>query len=580
MNVLKSLKENMKQGKEFRNKMNVAFRDLRADFDVSTIYSSKEKLKELKSLNIDILDNVSSLATSASKTNGLIAGSRGTGKSHLFLLARDNINSTGENFCVYINLKEHLKINGKYFVDERFYTWIILNQFIEQLEIAFINTTDEEDIIDKIFSHFNRTEKKKKTQFKNLYIRIKDILKCGETSFHSFNSKETFNQNNEVTSNAKVNAKLSIKDAVVGSELSQGTKESVQESKDFETYGFIDLNTLKKYIIQLKELLNLKSVIFFYDEWSILEKKNQDKLSELIRGLSISPIFHWIAYIPYMTSLGVLEKAADFTSNIELDRKYIYEENKEACLKYFRKFANKRLEAVFGSNIFNIDSLLSNANLDILVKAGMGNTRDFGVILNYCWDNYKDDYLSGKEYERFNLKRHVYQAIKKLGEDKESNLSNSKSKYTKKLWIEIQKFVDVKKYTHFCIEDSTNNANFINDIEFQELMYYRILHLRKKGVSRKNSGGNRLDLYACDISGIFSKIFETKSQENRIEIVTNSEVIHDKIRRYIFDLANIMNDYRVQEGKQIICQCKRIITSDMELAWELGMCPFCKTPFK
>lgn len=580
MVILKSLKENMKQEKKFIDMMDTAFCDLRSDYDVSTIYTSNNKLEELKKLNVDILGSVSSLAVKAPKTNGLVAGSRGTGKSHLLLLARHKINSDGKNFCVYINLKSHLKIDGKYFVDERFYSWVILNHFIEQLENSIKSTTNEGDIIEKIFNQFNKKEKKKQKQFYDLYNQIKNIIKAGEVSFHSFNTKEAVNQNSELVSNTTLNTNLSINDVSIKSGINETKKDNIQQLKNFESSFFIDLNTLKKYIIQIKELLNLGSIIFFYDEWSVLQKENQEKLSELIRGLSTSPIFHWIAYIPYMTSLGVLEKAADFTSNFGLDRKYIYEENKDICLKYFKEFANNRLNFVFNSDVFYIDSLLSNTNFDILVKACMGNTRDFGIILNYSWENYKRDYLSGKIYQKISLKKHIYPAIKQLGGEKESNLDKSKSNYSKKLWIEIKKFVDQRKYTHFCIEDNTDNINYVNDIEFQELMFYRLLHLRAKDLSGKDAGDYKLDLYACDVSSIFPKIFEVKSQDMKINIVSDSNLIHDKIRRYIFNLSEIMNKYRIEEGKQIQCSCGRMITSDMKLAFEIGKCPYCGTPFK
>lgn len=118
----------MLYGEEFREKMNIVFEDLRADFDVSTSYKSKERIEKLKSINFDISNDVETIASKAKVSNGLISGSRGTGKSHLMLLSRDKINNTKKNFCVYINLKEHSIVESSLISMDRYYLWVILRE--------------------------------------------------------------------------------------------------------------------------------------------------------------------------------------------------------------------------------------------------------------------------------------------------------------------------------------------------------------------------------------------------------------------------------------------------------------------
>lgn len=576
MDIKKSLKENMYYGKAFIDRMDIVFEDLRADFDLSTLYKSKKRIDKLKEINVDITKDIDTIANKAVITNGLISGSRGTGKSHLMLLARDSINSSKKSFCVYINLKEHNIIESINISKERYYLWIILKEFKKQLDSLFIN--NEENKFNKILDYFDLSKKSKKNEFEKKYLEVEGLIREGDREFLSLISNLKVTKGKEGTLNSEFEGKgerglLGAKLALKAS--SKASKETIDNK---ETYRLIDINTIKNYIIEFKELLEIDSIVFFYDEWSSVSEENQIVLSKLIKGLSISPIFHWIAYVKYMSTLGVLEQTSDITTCKDLDLKYIYEENSEICTMYFKGLANKRIENILGKTPFNIDSLVTKSNLDVIIKASMGNTRDFGIILNYSFENYKEEFLAGREFERLHLTRHIAKAIKKLGNEKENNLEKAGSKYTNKLWLEIQKYISSTNYTHFCIENSVENSNFLKDIEFQELMYYRLLHLRKVDIKGKESGSFKLNVYSCDVSSMYFEIFNVKNQDKKIELVTNQEIINNKIRRYIFKISDIINRYRVEEGKQIICKCGGIITKDMTYALEKGICIYCGNP--
>lgn len=576
MDIKKSLKKNMNYGKAFREKMDIVFEDLRADFDVATLYKSKERIEKLKAINFDVTKDIETIANKAIITNGLISGSRGTGKSHLMLLARETINSNKKSFCVYISLKEHNIIENLNISAERYYLWVILRELKKQLDTLFIN--DEENKLSRILDYFNLTKKSKISEFQKKYLEVEDIIKEGDREFLSLIGRIKVTEGEEDSLNSEIEGKLDkgllgIKKALKAS--SKATRESID---DRELYSLIDINIIKNYIIEFKELLELESIVFFYDEWSSISEDNILILSNIIKALSISPIFHWIAYVKSRGTLGVLEQTTDMPTCKDLDLKYIYEEDRYLCVSYFRGLANKRIESIFGKTKFNIDSLVTNDNLDRIIKASMGNTRDFGIILNYAFDFYKEDFFAGKEFERLHLTRHIAKAIKKLGVEKENNLQASKSKYTSKLWIEVQKYVSSTNCTHFSIEDSVENSNFINDIEFNELIYYRLIHLRKANVQGKEVGKPKLNIYCCDVTSMYSEIFDAKNPSKKIELVLNQEVINNKVRRYIFRISDIMNSYRVEEGKQIICKCGKIITEDMTYALEKGICIYCGNP--
>jgi hypothetical protein len=211
----------------------------------------------------------------------------------------------------------------------------------------------------------------------------------------------------------------------------------------------------------------------------------------------------------------------------------------------------------------------------------MGNTRDFGVILNKAWENFKNDYLTtGKN--RIISKKHVKKAIKSLAEEKLDNLQKKASnKYSERLWNEVVDFTKSKTHTHFCIELSEQNIDFLKEDEFEDLLYHRLVHLRNKDYPNKEGGQPRLAIYAVDASTLFFEIFETTSARKKIKLFTDSNTVHNQTRRYIFDLKKSINNFRMEQGKQIQClnsECKRIITEDMKYAWEHKVCIYCSTP--
>lgn len=77
----------------FIENMNRAFSDLRADYELS-MDSTCEKINELKSLHVDVKNHLSDLTSWSRNSSGVISGLRGTGKTHLFMLARSALNST------------------------------------------------------------------------------------------------------------------------------------------------------------------------------------------------------------------------------------------------------------------------------------------------------------------------------------------------------------------------------------------------------------------------------------------------------------------------------------------------------
>lgn len=575
------LLDSIKNEENFINNMDSVFRDLRADFDVSSLSYAKNKIKELQKVNVDSSGDVATIATLSVASNGVISGLRGTGKSHLLLLSRNEINIKKKSICVYINLKEHFNIGGTPLLDERFYVWVILTQTKNQLSLlnSEIGEDKNKNIIKIIADYFNKDEKKIQGNLESIFDEMDSLISFGEKEMNELSIDNDIESKQEHNNSCEVKGKCGITSAEVSSGVTNSEKDSCNESKKYQSQIVLNINSLKHLLVKVVEILDLESIVFFYDEWSSRSNIEQEKLSKLIQALSTSPLYHWIAYIPYKSSLGILELTADMPHVKELDLKYIYEENNNICRDYFLKFANKRIESIFKEITFSIEDIIRNDSIDMLVKACMGNTRDFGILLYKAWTNYKNDILSKKIYHIIN-KRHIVDAIKSLSREKLENLRTNENQYIEKLWNEIIRFVGDKKHTHFCIELNKENQNFIKQDEFQSLLYHRLIHLRKNDIPPKDGGEYRLAMYAVDISTIHSRIYETRSDNKKIKAVTDINIIHNQIRRYVFNLADIINGFRVEQGKQIICKnCSRPITKDMKLAWEWKKCIYCGEEF-
>ncbi|RWS40142.1 hypothetical protein EKA14_24660 [Bacillus mycoides] len=540
-------------------------------------------LEALKEFHVDVTGEVATLGVVARESNGIIRGLRGTGKSHLMLITRDDINSSKEHLCIYINLQEHLSIGGNIIVQEKFYVWVLLKQLEKQIKYIIEDGKDKSTrkINVNTFVNFFKKDRDREVQEKleHVFKRLDELLMYGEKEFCDFeferSEEKKVNQHRKGAIKAQVNATPSFEASV---------EESIEDgeavSRKLKVKSALNLETLKSFLIELINILGINGITFFYDEWSTLSKSDQEVLSKLIRALSSAPLYHWIAYIPYKSTLGVLEPTADLPHTLDLDLQFIYEENNKVCANYFREFINKRLNMVFGTSKFNASPLLRNELIELLVKSSMGNTRDFGVMLNKAWNNYKHDYLATKK-NRVISKKHIERAIKSLAEEKMSNLQEKAvSKYSERLWADLVKFVSLKSHTHFCVEMSDKNIDYLKEAEFTDLLYHRLLHLRKKDYSPKDGDGTRLSIYSVDVSVLFFEIFETRSTEKKINLVTDVDTIHNQVRRYIFNVEDFVSQYRIEQGKQIKCinpDCKKIITEDMKYALQNNVCTFCGT---
>ena len=173
---------------EMTERMDRAFSDLRADFELS-INASAEKIEELRETNVDVDNHLQNLISFSTNSSGIVSGLRGTGKTHLMLLARSIINEKFINdpscgtFCVYLNAKRFTlptHSNGAEVFDRAFSVFIY-DELALQLKVL-LEKLKEGTILEKFLRHFSGDKRRMINNVENAVKKLlafKSIVKIG-----------------------------------------------------------------------------------------------------------------------------------------------------------------------------------------------------------------------------------------------------------------------------------------------------------------------------------------------------------------------------------------------------------------
>lgn len=163
--------------KNFIDNMNKAFSDLRADYEL-TMDSSTEKIRELQELHVDVKNHLSDLTSLSRKSSGTICGLRGTGKTHLMLLARYNLNNElwkkeqDNNLCIYLNMKRLcLPENCDDDTFNRVFSIFIYEELSEQL-LIILKALQDKNLIERIQSRFKKKDRSIQSNIQKALLSI------------------------------------------------------------------------------------------------------------------------------------------------------------------------------------------------------------------------------------------------------------------------------------------------------------------------------------------------------------------------------------------------------------------------
>ena len=578
----------------FIDRMNKAFSDLRADYEL-TMDSSQEKINELSLLHVDVKNHLSDLASWSRKSSGTVCGLRGTGKTHLLLLARHRINSSlwksedDNNLCIYLNMKR-LCLPDSFDTDvfNRVFSIFIYEEISSQLLIV-IKMFQDKSLIEKVRNLFSKKEKNIQT---NLQQAIKIICNMiviaheGNELFRnigtgSYEEENSFRNIYEIVSGLN----LSIKELIPEFTISFDEKIMADTSARFKennTYlQYLNVKTVRNQLIEIISLLGIDSISFYVDEWEKISTidRCQECAAAYIDKIMDDPLYFWISIVPYRGGLYCLDNGADLQHQINLDESLIFEasdQDRILCINYFKELVNKRLNQYFPGCDYEYSMLFNtNDNFSRLVLASMGNTRDFGTMLLKCWSEYqtyrKSPLSPGRPFKYISSSM-IASAIKDNGDKKYSNIEADAN--IVKVWNDIKNYCISKNSSHFAIEEKTESVECLREKEFSELVYHRLLHMRKAHVPAKDTNiDNKLIIYAIN----YAATYTLHAQDRKMSFITEYKTIHDRVRRYIYNPKEILDKIRISEGTVFPCiSCgMQIKPGVMKAAWEKNSCPFC-----
>lgn len=578
---------------KFISNMNRAFTDLRADYEL-TMDSSYEKINELRSLHVDIKNHLSDLTDWSRNSSGTISGLRGTGKTHLLMLARNNLNSTlwdvkeNQNLCIYLNLKR-LCLPETFDQDlfNRAFSVFLYDEVAKQL-LQILSSLSEQNKLKQFLSIFNAKKRRAKENLEKAIMSIyefKQIAYSGNERFTelkagSLEIEDYTHLLNEFS--AKMNESLSLADAGFSLDLNTASLEEVSNHlKTNNTYlQYLNFQSVREHLISIISLLKLDSIAFYVDEWEKISYNPdlQKYTAFFIDRIIDTPLYFWISIVPYRGYLYTLDNGADLQHQINLDDSLVFESSyndKVLCINYFKELIDKRLNYYFSDPRINFNLLFnSETNFEKLVLASMGNTRDFGTMLLKCWSEYQSyrnsPLVQGRPYKYISSPM-IIAAIKDNGDKKISNLNNSDK--TLAVWNDIINFCLSKKSSHFAINETQIELECLRKKEFSDLIYHRLLHFRKAHVPAKDvTTIDKLSIYAINYACSYNLHTESK-----ISFITEYKTIHDRVRRYIYYPSKILQQLQIKEGEVFpCCNCGGIINIlVMKAAWDNNACPFC-----
>lgn len=580
--------------KYFIDSMNKAFSDLRADYEL-TMDTSLEKIEELNQLHVDVKNHLSDLTSLSRKSSGTICGLRGTGKTHLMLLARHNLNSNlwksekDNNLCIYLNMKRLcVPDNCDDDTFNRVFSIFIYDEISTQL-LIILKAMQGKSLLEKVQKIFNKRGKNLQSSLKKAIMcvyRMNTIAHEGNEQIRNIGvgSYEKEDSNKEMYE-LVYGLNSSLKELVPGIDISLDEKEISETTERLKTNNtycqYLNVKTVRDQLIDVISLLGIDSITFYVDEWEKISSINkcQERTASYIDKIIDDPLYFWIGIVPYRGGLYCLDNGADLQHQINLDESLIFEASEQErtlCINYFKEIVNRRLNYYFPDNMYTYKIMFNTEdNFARLVMASMGNTRDFGTMLLKCWSGYQSyrklPLPPGRPFKYVSYQM-IVDAIKDNGDKKFSNIESESD--VVKVWNDIKNYCISKKSSHFAIEEKTESLECLREYEFSELIYHRLLHMRRAHVPAKDTDiENKLSIYAINYAATFS----LHSQDKKMSFITEYKSIHDRVRRYIYNPKEILDNIKISHGKIFPCiSCsKPIDPNSMTAAWEKNSCPFC-----
>jgi len=287
-----------------------------------------------------------------------------------------------------------------------------------------------------------------------------------------------------------------------GGEASKEVASTKRVSTGQEIYR-VNFGTVGIAMKRIVETLPGSRLWILIDEWSEVPLDLQPLLADLIRRaiLPVRGATVKIAAIEQRSRLLTVDPAvghigiqvgADVTPAINLDDHMVFDNDEDAAVDFFKNLVFKHVEAALG-----IENIPAPKNVAALISEGFTQGNAFSEVVRACEGVPRDaihilSHAAQKATAETISVSHVRNAAQLWYQgSKDTAVSANESAKELLQWI-IDKVIKERQTKAFLLEAGTKDP--LIDFLYDE----RVLHVLRKGISAKDSPGKRFNVYGID----------------------------------------------------------------------------------
>ncbi|KHS93049.1 chromosomal replication initiator protein DnaA [Pectobacterium parvum] len=553
---------------EIRNCISKLANNIRAEkIDYSSyleLYSGDENIRNINNIN-----------------NSVIYGRRGSGKTHLLkALSEDVLNDFSKDkiFPVYIDLRRIIPLIPTSSESQDVNAVLIFKYLIQEVSYSLYQNIPT-------ILEMSEFDTKNQILFE---IKLSELKELFSELYLEFDGRELKKTNDLTVSEEEVKSINGGLEVSKNPSLKLSAEGSIKESKKTEVRMHISILHITNTIEKIIESLGVRYIMILLDEWSEISKDTQPALAEIIKKtFSAISVITKIAAIPNRTNLGFkndnkffgLEDGGDIFG-YHLDLRYVFEVNKNQTRDFFNDLLYKHLSSIDKNEIDAlikkekktkdsfINIMFANVSLNEILIACAGIPRDFMNLFLNSYDRFM--LSSSSSALRISVKNLRSANAEWYEKDKKEQVD--KNEIEKNLLTKIvQEVIEKKKSMHFLIPEKYSNNKHI-----QNLIDFRVIHLRKSGYSHQDHAGVSYNVYSIDY-GCYNSLNITKNK-------LNTSVLNDinikelrEIRRISLE-DSFFQAFMMDIGEAFICphlSCKKPIDVNHPAYVKQGLCNNC-----
>ncbi|WP_076540119.1 chromosomal replication initiator DnaA [Shewanella sp. UCD-KL21] len=528
---------------------------------------------------IELYSGAENINNINNRNNTVIYGRRGSGKTHLLKALEEKISidlQTHKNFPIYIDIRRIVPLLSNEQGSQETNSILIFKYLMQELaHTLYLNIKHICDIneFDNKNGHL-------------LEIKGRSLIEKLERIYLEFDGRK-FNKPTSLTvSEEEIQSLGGAAKLSKSPELKVKSDSQKKVSGDKTLNSYISILDITNVIEGILETLSLKRITLMLDEWSEVELSTQIYLAEILKkSFSAIPVTLKIAAIPNRTNLGIktdekffgLEDGGDIFG-YPLDMRYVFEVNKLETRNFFNDLVYKHLMSIDSLSINSllrdyksnkeklINVFLANVALNEILVASAGIPRDFMNLFINAYDKFL--LSSGTSAKRISVKNLRSANSEWYETDKKEQID--KHPVERQLLTEIVKeVIENKKSIHFLVQEKhTKNKHMQNLIDF------RVMHLRKKGYSHKDHSGTSYNVFSIDYGCYNSlNISKNKLDSSTLEDLNLKEL--REIRRISLEDIFFQN-FLMEIGEAFSCpHCTKPIDTNHLAYIKQQMCNNC-----